>query len=252
MEKIDRFNFVCEPFHSDFTGHLTLSILGNHLLNCAGQHASRRGFGIARLNNEDHTWVLSRMVIEFEELPRQYEFFSIDTWVESVYRLFTDRNFAIRNADGKVIGYARTVWAMIGMQSRKPIELTSLYGGAITEYTCPEESCPIEKPSRLKVTSQEPVLSFMAHYSDIDINGHVNSMRYIEHVMDIFSLDYLRQHQLRRFEIAYVAESYCGENIEVFAEKDDSETWQTELRNAKTGTPLCRCKLVFNDINNHE
>lgn len=247
MEKIDSFNFVCEPFHSDFMGHLTLSILGNHLLNCAGQHASRRGFGIARLNDEDHTWVLSRMVVEFQELPRQYESFSIDTWVESVYRLFTDRNFAIRNADGKAIGYARTVWAMIGIQSRKPIELTTLYGGAIPQYTCPEEPCPIEKPSRMKITSQEPVLSFTAHYSDIDINGHVNSMRYIEHVMDIFSLDYLRQHQLRRFEIAYIAESYYGETIEVFAEKDENDTWQTELRNAHTGTPLCRCKLVFDE-----
>lgn len=245
MKKIDRFNFVCEPFHSDFTGHLTLSILGNHLLNCAGQHASRRGFGIARLNNEDHTWVLSRMVIEFDELPRQYESFSIDTWVESVYRLFTDRNFAIRNAEGKVIGYARTVWAMIGMQSRRPVELTSLYGGAIPLYTCTEEPCPIEKPGRLKVTSQEASLAFTAHYSDIDINGHVNSMRYIEHVMDLFSLDYLRQYRLRRFEIAYVAESYCGDTVEIFAEKDENEIWQTELRNAVTGIPLCRCKLTF-------
>lgn len=245
MEKIDRFNFVCEPFHSDFTGHLTLSILGNHLLNCAGQHASRRGFGIARLNNEDHTWVLSRLVIEFDELPRQYESFSVDTWVESVYKLFTNRNFAIRNAEGKPIGYARTIWAMIGIQSRRPIELTILYDGAIPQYTCPEEPCPIEKPTRLKVTSTEPSLSFTAHYSDIDINGHVNSMRYIEHVMDLFPLEYLRQHQLCRFEIAYVTESYCGDAIDIYAEKDNQETWQTELRNAKTGTTLCRCKLVF-------
>jgi len=245
MDKIDRFDFVCEPFHSDFTGHLTLSILGNHLLNCAGQHASRRGFGIARLNDEDHTWVLSRMVIDFEDLPRQYESFSIATWVESVYRLFTDRNFAIRNQEGKAIGYARTVWAMIGMQSRKPIELTTLYDGAITSYTCPEEPCPINKPERIKVLSTEPALTFTAHYSDIDINGHVNSMRYIEHVMDLFSLDYLRRHALRRFEIAYVAESYCGDTVQVFADHASDETWQVELRNAESGSVSCRCKLSF-------
>lgn len=243
---IDRFSFVCEPFHSDFTGHLSLSILGNHLLNCAGQHASKRGFGIARLNDEDHTWVLSRMVIEFDELPRQYETFSIDTWVESVYRLFTDRNFAIRNAEGKAIGYARTIWAMIGMQSRKPVELTSLYAGALPSYCCPEEPCPIEKPSRLKVTADEPSLTFTARYSDIDINGHVNSMRYVEHVMDLFSLDYLRQHSLKRFEIAYVAESYCGETIHVFAQQEEgADVWQAELRSATSGATLCRCKMVF-------
>lgn len=245
MNKIDRFDFICEPFHSDFTGHLTLSVLGNHLLNCAGQHASRRGFGIARLNDEDHTWVLSRMAIEFDQLPSQYSRFSIETWVESVYRLFTDRNFRICDEAGRTIGHARTTWAMIGMQSRKPIELTTLYAGALPSYTCPEETCPIEKPGRIKVTATEPSLSFTAHYSDIDINGHVNSMRYIEHVMDLFSLDYLRQHPLRRFEIAYVAESYCGDTIDIYADNNEDGTWQTELRNSATGAVLCRSKLFF-------
>lgn len=33
--KIGTYNFVAEPFHVDFTGRLTLGVLGNHLLNCA-------------------------------------------------------------------------------------------------------------------------------------------------------------------------------------------------------------------------
>ena len=53
-------------------------------------------------------------------MPRAYEKFSIQTWVENVYRLFTDRNFAILNQEGKPIGYARSIWAMISMETRKP------------------------------------------------------------------------------------------------------------------------------------
>lgn len=248
MEKIDRFEFVCEPFHSDFTGSLLLSVLGNHLLNCAGQHASKRGFGIARLNDEDHTWVLSRVAIDFVQMPHQYERFSIDTWVESVYRLFTDRNFVINNADGQPVAYARTVWAMIGMKGRKPVDLSTLCDGkGMTDFTTSEVPCPIEKPGRIKVTSTEAELSFTAHYSDIDINGHVNSMRYIEHAMDVYPLDFLRTHTLRRFEIAYIAESYCGDQIGVFVDRQDDDTvWQVELRKADDGSPLCRCKFVWN------
>ena len=162
MEKVATTKYVCEPFHADFSGHLTLGVLGNHLLNCAGQHASARGFGMARLNQEDHTWVLSRMAIEFEELPREYETFEIDTWVENVYRLFTDRNFALRNYEGRIIGYARTVWAMIGMESRRPMDLEHLYDGLISSYAYPERECPIEKPGRIKVTAKEPSGSFVA------------------------------------------------------------------------------------------
>ena len=31
--KIGTYNFVAEPFHVDFTGKLTMGVLGNHLLN---------------------------------------------------------------------------------------------------------------------------------------------------------------------------------------------------------------------------
>ncbi|MEG2513736.1 MAG: thioesterase, partial [Bacteroidaceae bacterium] len=122
-DKIDRHDFVVEPFHADFTGKLTMSVLGNHLLNCAGFHAEDRGFGIASLNEDHYTWVLSRLAIELDEMPEQYQSFSIETWVENVYRLFTDRNFAILNKEGKAIGYARSVWAMISLETRKPADL---------------------------------------------------------------------------------------------------------------------------------
>jgi len=247
QNKIATSHFVCEPFHVDFTGRLTMSVLGNHLLNCAGQHASARGFGMARLNEEDHTWVLSRMVIELHKpMPYQYETFEIDTWVESVYRLFTDRNYAIHNQAGETIGYSRTTWAMIGMESRKPIDLMSLYDGVLGDYTSPETPCPIDKPSRIKVSTKEATDCFTGHYSDIDINGHVNSIRYIEHVMDLYSLDYLREHRLKRFEIAYVTESYCGETLSLYRESEAEGCDCVEIRHAD-GSAVCRCKLVFGD-----
>ena len=58
--KVGTYRFVAEPFHCDFSGKLTMSVLGNHLLNCAGFHAADRGFGIATLNMRDsvfrHGW----------------------------------------------------------------------------------------------------------------------------------------------------------------------------------------------------
>ena len=41
-KKIGSYKFIAEPFHVDFNGRLTMGVLGNHLLNCAGFHASER------------------------------------------------------------------------------------------------------------------------------------------------------------------------------------------------------------------
>ena len=190
--KIGTYSFVAEPFHVDFTGRLTMGVLGNHLLNCAGFHATERGFGIATLNESNYTWVLSRLALELEEMPLQYESFSVQTWIENVYRLFTDRNFAILNKDGKPIGYARSIWAMISMDTRKPADLLSLHNGSIVDYICQKE-CPIEKPGRIKVNQKELAGEVVTKYSDIDINGHVNSIRYIEHILDLFPLEIFRE-----------------------------------------------------------
>ena len=242
--KIGTYDFVAEPFHVDFSGHLSMGILGNHLLNCAGFHAADRGFGIATLNENDYTWVLSRLAIELDDLPRRYEPFSIQTWVENVYRLFTDRNFAIVNKDGKTIGYARSVWAMISMQTRKPADLLALHGGSISEYVC-DKPCPIEKPSRIKVTVPEPSEVITAKYSDIDINGHVNSIRYIEHILDLFPIEQFKEQRIRRFEMAYIAESYYGDRLSLYKEEAAPGVYDIEVRRNEE-TVVCRSKVIFN------
>ena len=215
--RIGTYQFVAEPFHVDFNGRLTMGVLGNHLLNCAGFHANDRGFGIATLNEDNYTWVLSRLAIELDEMPYQYENFSVQTWVENVYRLFTDRNFAIIDKDGKKFGYARSV--------------------------C-DEPCPIEKPSRIKVTSDQPIATLTAKYSDIDINGHVNSIRYIEHILDLFPIELYKTKRIRRFEMAYVAESYFGDELSFFCDEVNANEFHVEVK--KNGNEVvCRSKVIF-------
>lgn len=241
--KIGTYSFIAEPFHVDFTGRLTLGVLGNHLLNCAGFHATDRGFGIATLNEDNYTWVLSRLAIELEEMPYQYEKFTVQTWVENVYRLFTDRNFALLDKDGRKIGYARSVWAMINLNTRKPADLLALHGGSIVDYVC-DEPCPIGKPSRIKVASCEPAATLTAKYSDIDINGHVNSIRYIEHILDLFPIEKYRAKRIRRFEMAYVAESYYGDELSFFMDDAGEDVYQVEVRK-NGGEVVCRSKVEF-------
>ena len=241
--KIGNYKFVAEPFHVDFMGKLTMGVLGNHLLNCAGFHAAERGFGIAEINENQYTWVLSRLAIELEDLPRQYEDFSVQTWVENVYRLFTDRNFELKNKDGKTIGYARSVWAMISMQSRKPADLLTLHGGNISEYICDKE-CPISKPGRIKVTQEVPAVEYQTKYSDIDINGHVNSIKYIEHILDLFPMETFKDKQIKRFEMAYVAESYYGDTLLFYKEEKEDGSIDIEVRKASNEV-VVRSKVVL-------
>ena len=247
MENLDEKTSCCtyeaDTFHLDFTGHLTLSVLGNEMLNCADAHSESRGFGIAELNENHYTWVLSRLAIEMKRMPRQYERYKIITWVENVYRLFTDRNFEVVAESGEVLGYARSIWAMINVETRKPADLLTLHEGKINDYIS-DRPCPISRPSRVKVSAPEPVRSLEMRYSDIDINGHVNSVKYIEHILDLFPVDMFQGKHLKRFEIAYIMESYFGDTLSFFSEKTGEDEYDIEIR--KNGAePVCRSKVIF-------
>ncbi len=251
-DKVGTYTFVAEPFHVDFTGKLFMGVLGNHLLNSAGFHATERGFGIAEMNESNYTWVLSRLAVEMMDMPSEYETFSVDTWIENVYRLFTDRNFTIYGKDGKVYGYARSVWAMINLDTRKPADLLALHGQGLVDYIETDEICPIEKPGRIKVTQQMPLRTIEVYYNDIDINGHVNSIKYIEHILDLFPKQWFAEKKVARFEMAYVAESYYGDTLSFFRDEVDEGIYDIEVRknvgsDQPEGEVVCRSKIKFDN-----
>lgn len=248
LQKTGTYKLTAEPFHTDFTGRLFWGTLSNYLLTCAEHHASERGFGMVDLQEEGCSWVLSRLAIEMHEMPTKNEVFSVDTWIENVYRLFTDRNFSIYGLNNKEYGYARSVWAMINMNTRKPVDLLSVNGNKLVQYMDQAHTCPIDKPERIKVTNSLPINTLDVTYSDIDINGHVNSIKYIEHISDLFPIDWYKSHQIIRFEIAYVAEAHFGDKLNFFVDKTNEETYNIEVRKTTgnddpEGEVICRSKV---------
>ena len=245
-ELIDRYPFYVEPFHVDFTGRIFLGVLGNHMLNAAGNHSQKRGWGIGALNETRHTWVLSR--IEMTEMPRQYEHCEVRTWVESVMKLFTNRNFSIHNAEGKPLGYARSVWAMIDLDTRKPCDLLTLYDGDILRYVVPEEEnvCPIDGHGRFRFREPQLIRTIDTYYSDVDINGHINSIKYIEHILDLFPRERFEHGGIRRFEIAYKNESYLGDRFSFYIQPVNDMETDIEVRKNQSDV-VCQAKVCFKE-----
>ena len=250
MNKIGTYEFIAEPFHCDFSGRMFLGHLGNQMLNAADFHSTDRGFGMKYLMTIQRSWVLSRLAIEMDEMPAQYEHFTIETWVESAMKFFTSRNFCVSGSDGSVYGYGRSVWAMIDTETRQPCDIYSIDNGAIKEWIVDDKPCPIEKGGRVKMSENADfVRTIDINYNDIDINGHVNSVKYIEHVLDLWDIAWYREHRLKRFEIAYVAEAHQGDQLSFYREKTAVNEYCVRLvktsHESMDAVEVCRCKLLF-------
>lgn len=250
MEKVGKYLFMAEPFHCDFSHRLFMGHLGNHLLNAADFHSTDRDFGMTYLNPIHKTWVLSRLAVEMDEMPMQYTKFNVETWVESAMKYFTNRNFRVVGEDGKVYGYGRSVWAMIDTETRQLQDILEIHDGEIVNWIEAEKECPIEKSSRVKMSDKAVLVREIdTYYNDVDVNGHVNSIKYIEHILDLFSIDFYLENRIKRFEIAYVAESYGGDRLSFWQEQTGDNEYCIRItklsEDGEKTIEVCRCKVVF-------
>ena len=182
LEKIGIFHFETESYLLDFRGRVTVPMIGNYMMHAASNHASQRGFGFTDMTEKHTAWVLSRMAIEINRYPEMSEPVTLYTWIDDVGHIFTSRCFEFCDAAGVPIGYARSIWAAIDMQTRRP---TPLDVESLGEYVV-EKVCPIEKPGKIAAVENETEgLPYKVKYSDLDINEHFNSIKYIEHLLEI-------------------------------------------------------------------
>lgn len=236
--KIGTFLFKSESYLADFRGQMTLPMLGNYLLEVASRHAAERGFGYNEMTERNTAWVLSRLAIEIEEYPRMDDEFYIKTWVEEVNKLFTTRCFEILSKEEKILGYARSVWAAIDIETRKP---TILDRERLKEYISDKE-CPIDNPGKILAIEEESgFTSYIVKYSDLDINGHLNSIKYIEHLLDLFDISMFEKSQINRFEIAYMAEGRFGMELNLYNKEIKENQYNMAITN--NNKAICRASV---------
>ena len=168
MEKVGLFHFVAEPYLMDFRGRVTLPMIGNYLIHAASSHAGERGFGFNDMSERHTAWVLSRLAIEMKEYPTAFDKINLYTWIDEVGRLFTSRCFELADENGKTFGFARSIWAAIDVETRRP---TLLDIEALGKYI-DERPCPIEKPGKIMpVENKAEGIPYSIKYSDMILPG---------------------------------------------------------------------------------
>lgn len=236
MEK-SVFKYRVEPSHVDFTLRASVSSMCDLILHAAGRDAHNRGFGIDVLADKNYGWVLSRLCVELDYLPKEYSEFTLHTWIGGYNRLASTRNFTLTDEQGIEFGRAVSQWCMLDFDTRRPVDMTTLvkvHDGTIVD--CPS---PCEAPRRLGAVDGDAITEHRVSYSDIDFNRHMNTMRYIDIIFDSLPIEQLEKLGALRMDINFVRESLYGDKIALHGEQKEDGDRVFEFKNA-AGEALCR------------
>ena len=243
LPKIGSFKFHIESYVCDFTEKATITVMSRFLLDAASIHAQHRGFGYEHILKDNVVWVLSRFSIQMDEYPGHNKDLTVETWIESVSRLFTQRCFYFIDQSGKIIGYARTIWAALDMQTRRPIDIPA-WRPDMLQYVDDEKQCPIEKMSKIPpIDGIDSSMGYTVRYSDIDINKHMNSIKYIEHVVNIFDLSFFSEKIIHKFEIVFLAEGMCGDKLKLYKQSLSENEYIIDTKKGEES--ICRSRIIW-------
>ncbi len=190
-------------------GEMPLPLLMARIIEIATLHANSWGVGFETLIRDNHSWVLSRVTTEMKRYPRAGESYELVTWIEDYNRHFSQRNMEIRTTAGEVLGYARTIWMVIDLTARTMVDISQL---SYISSNISQRDCPIAPQSRLRPIS-DPTRQ-AAHtfgYIDCDFNRHVNTVRYLELLMNQYDLSHYDNNMISRMEIAFVKEAHYAD-----------------------------------------
>lgn len=245
VSKTNTYTYRVLPQDLDGRRHFRAVAMERVLMNTAGRAANDRNFGTFKLMDAGGvSWILLKMAFEMERMPAEDEQISISTWVEKVNSLLTSRNFEIHAADGTVIGTATSEWAILNLETRRPVNIMT--DTSIVECAT-GVTVPAAMPGRLTPIAPEEAAAMhtiKVSYSDIDYNGHTNSVQYLQWMLDVCPIEKLYDREIARMEIVYAHEVFYGETVNVYY-KDAEDGSAIFNAKAADGSDCVRARIVW-------
>ncbi len=235
---------IIESFDVDILGRLRPQALLAFLLNSAWNHANGSVYGYRELSARNLMWVLVKLHMIIRRQPRWGEELEIETWGKGIERIYALRDFTGTSSSGERIVSATSSWLIVDRTSGRPRRFNPKGDGFPWEMDREEMKTDLEKVQKLDQGRQ--AASFRVHFSDIDVNGHVNSARYLQWMIDSHSQKYLEEKEMKAVEISFLSEAMANDEIAVYSE-GSAERELCSVRRAADKKDLCRARFEWED-----
>ena len=232
--------YPVRSYDVDARGRLSVAAIANFLQDAAGCHAHALGVSIDLLHPLHLTWVLVRLRLQLERHLGWQDNLHIRTWPSRQERLISQRDFLLLDEAGGAVGRCVTSWVVMDLRRWRPQRLTALPAALPSPERPRALALPPDKIAPPAAFSQE--CGFQVGDRDLDRNGHVNNVRYIEWALETVPPTVLNTHGLEALAIDFVGEALRGEQILAgsLAADQAQTTFHHGIRSQSTGNELAR------------
>ncbi|HUI29823.1 MAG TPA: acyl-ACP thioesterase domain-containing protein [Candidatus Acidoferrales bacterium] len=247
---IHKQTFRLHSYEVDQRGVARPDILLSFMLDSAWGHTRDTEFSYSELNDEGQLWVLSRFLAVFHDLPKWDDEITVETWGKGTDKIFGLRDFMVCSQSEKKFLSATSAWLIIDRKTSRIQRIDALDRKFPTQLYRDEIETKLEKIETRDADKTD--FKHVVRSSDLDVNRHVNSSKYLLWMLDSFPAEYSEKKNLKSFEINFLSEAKLYDEIYVSSMRDESvlsggENFYCEVRRESGDAELCRARIVWND-----
>ena len=235
---MDKFveKITIRSYQTDLHAKATIMSLFNYMLEAAWAHAQVMNWGYEELKNNHLFWVLSRLYMKIEKYPSWQDEITLNTWSSGTDGMYAYREFVLENEKKEVLLRCSTAWLILDLETKRIYKLRKY----IDTFPRLKDEVACRKPKRIKPLEHYENLSFLpVRYSELDVNKHFNSVKYLERVIDDFEIKFLNEHELASLEVNYLKEGMAGDFLAVDTQKLDDGSCLSTIVRESDGVDLC-------------
>lgn len=198
----------------DRSDRLTLASVFDLFQEAAISHADNLGVGRDSMAKTGQVWILSRMSVQVDRRPAYGETVTIRSWPRGGERLFALRDYDIRDASDRPLAGGSSAWLIIDLEKRRPLRPQAVMDSLPLNEGL--RALPSGAAGLAELKNPEKSAERRAAYSDLDYNGHVNNVRYVQWIQDALEPALFEKAGRMRLDINYLNEIHPGELIELW------------------------------------
>ena len=195
---------------------ITLKALVGTLQEAAISHSEQAGFGVSNIEKTNLAWLLLDWKVQIISYPSLNTTLTVKTWPRVFDKLYSYRDFEVYDENNNLVAIASSKWFAVDTKSKKILKLTP----KVTEaYGEPVSKCVFENTFEEKIKIPELLdlnFNYIIQRRDIDTNGHVNNLNYIDFALETLSDDIFNNTVFHNLEVIYKKEIKLNEKINCF------------------------------------
>ena len=163
-------------------------------------------------------WILLNWRVKKLKEVAWNEKFKIKTWPAKNNELYCIRNFELYNEKNELATIASTKWVLVDNITKKIVRDVKDIIAKYPEYNKMlfEDDFPkLKEPKDIEYT-----YNYTVQRHDIDINGHVNNVAYLEIAYEAIPKEVYDNYNFKNIDILYKHSAFLGEELNVGYERE--------------------------------